>query len=70
MASVCLLDLFAKYLQQAGAHFIVKKPARTVPQQEASEVNVQHSEWNRAGAPQGLHGEQIPAGCVRLIHRQ
>lgn len=23
-----------------------------------------------AGAPKGLHGEQIPAGCVRLSHSQ
>lgn len=35
MASVCLLDLFAKYLQQAGAHFTVKKTDRSSPQQEA-----------------------------------
>lgn len=61
MASVCLLDLFAKYLQQAGAHFIVKKPARTIPQQEASEANGERSERNRAGAPKGRPAEQVPA---------
>lgn len=44
MASVCLLDLFAKYLQQAGAHFIVKKTDRNIPMQEALEVNLKHSE--------------------------
>lgn len=43
MASVCLLDLFAKYLQQAGAHFIVKKTDRNIPPQEAIEVNPKHS---------------------------
>lgn len=60
MASVCLLDLFAKYLQQAGAHFIVKKTDRNIPQQEASEVNPKHSEWNSARAQKGLDGQQIP----------
>lgn len=60
MASVCLLDLFAKYLQQAGAHFIVKKTDRNTPQQEALEVNPKHSEWNSAGAQKGLEGKQIP----------
>lgn len=60
MASVCLLDLFAKYLQQAGAHFIVKKTDRSTPQQEALEVNPKHSEWSGARAQKGLNGQQIP----------
>lgn len=60
MASVCLLDLFAKYLQQAGAHFIVKKTDRNTPQQEALEVNPKHSEWSGTRAQKGCNGQQTP----------
>lgn len=56
MASVCLLDLFAKYLQQAGRTFHSKKD-KNVPMLEATEVSLKRS-VGQCRAPEGLHGKQ------------